>query len=141
PQGGTFAANPLSMAAGFASMEALDAGAFEHLEQLGSRLRQRLSATIERRQAPFSVTGAASLFRIHTKRRPPKEFREAFASPAEVEVMRRLSSFFASNGIIIPRETSASLSTPMIITEIDYVAEVFDRFLETQIASYASLLS
>ena len=140
PQGGTFAANPLSMTAGLASMEALDPAAFEHLERLGNKLRGRLATTIEKRQAPFSVTGAASLLRIHTKRRPPTEFREAYASPAEVEVMKRLSGFFASHGIVIPSETSASLSTPMTMAEIDLVADVFDRFLETQIASYASLL-
>ena len=140
PQGGTFAANPLSMVAGFASMQALTHEALSHLEALGDGLRARLGRLIENRQAPFCVTGAASLFRIHTKRRKPNDFREAFASPAEVRVMQELSSFFAGEGIFIPSTTSASLSTPMTMAEMDFVAEVFDRFLETQTASYGSLL-
>jgi glutamate-1-semialdehyde 2,1-aminomutase len=140
PQGGTFAANPLSMTAGFASMQALDQPAFAHLEELGDRLRARLTNTIETRQAPFCVTGAASLFRIHAKRRRPTDFREAFASPAEVDVMKQLSRFFAGEGVILPSATTASLCVPMTMADVDLVADVFDRFLETQPASYASLL-
>jgi glutamate-1-semialdehyde 2,1-aminomutase len=141
PQGGTFAANPLSMSAGLVSMQALTPTAFDHLEALGDRLRARLSDSIQSRQAPFCVTGAASLFRIHTKRRPPNDFREAYASPAEADVMKAVSRYFAAQGIIIPSATSASLSTPMTLAEMDLVADVFDRFLETQSASYESLRS
>ena len=129
------------MSAGFASMQALTPQAFDHLEALGDRLRGRLADAIQSRQAPFCVTGAASLFRIHTKRRQPNEFREAYASPAEADVMKAISRYFAAQGIIIPSSTSASLSTPMTSAEMDMVADVFDRFLETQSASYESLLS
>jgi glutamate-1-semialdehyde 2,1-aminomutase len=101
----------------------------------------RLTNSIEGRQAPFCVTGAASLFRIHTKRRKPTDFREAFASPAEAGVMRELSRFFAGQGIIIPSATSASLCTPMTMADMNSVGDVFDRFLETQSASYANLTS
>lgn len=96
-------ANPLSMTAGLAAMQALDQSAFAHLEARGDALRARLTNSIEGRQAPFCVAGAASLFRIHTKRRKPTDFREAFASPAEAGVMRELSRFFAGQGIIIPK--------------------------------------
>ncbi len=141
PQGGTFAANPLSMTAGFVAMQALDHAAFAHLEELGDRLRALLTAAIESRQAPFCVTGAASLFRLHTKRHKPNDFREAFASPAEVGVMKELSRFFAAHGIIIPSATSASLCTPMTVADMNLVAEVFDRFLETRSSCYAGLSS
>ncbi len=43
PQGGTFAANPLSMVAGVAAMQALDRDAFERLDQLGDAVRDRLT--------------------------------------------------------------------------------------------------
>ena len=87
------------------------------------------------------VAGAASLFRIRTKRRQPNEFREAYTLPAEANVMKALSRHFAAQSIIIPCATSASLSTPMTLEEMDMVADVFDRFLETQPASYESRLS
>jgi len=132
PQGGTFSANPMSMTAGLAAMRCLDHTAFAHLERLGDELRARLEQATERWQVAFSVTGAASLFRIHPKHRPPREFREAFWSPSEAAVMKELSRFFAAEGIILPDAASACLSTPMGETEIDFIGEVFEQFLSSR---------
>ena len=52
----------------------IDHDAFAHLERLGDALRARLATAIRDRQAPFCVVGAASLFRLHPKRREPREF-------------------------------------------------------------------
>ncbi|MET0432207.1 MAG: aspartate aminotransferase family protein [Hyphomicrobium sp.] len=130
PQGGTFSANPLSMVAGLASMKALDRAAFARLEALGDRLRNGLRKVIERRGAPFSVSGAGSLFRIHPRRDLPREFREAHPSAAQAEVMREMTRAFADAGIILPFGAAACLSTPMTEAEIDLVASTFDEFLE-----------
>lgn len=139
PQGGTFSANPLSMTAGLAAMAALDDAAFARLERLGDDLRARLSETIKNRQAPFCITGAGSLLRIHPRRRTPREFREAYEGPAEAAAMKALSRFFGANGIIIPAAAAACLSTPMDAAEIDTIVQVFDRFLETKAALFADL--
>ena len=138
PQGGTFSANPLSMVAGLAAMAALDVAAFERLEALGDRLRARLRQSIERHGAPFSVTGAASLFRLHPKAREPREFRDAYCATAETAVLQQLVSFFGESGIVLPTAT-ACLSTPMAEAEVDLVGDVFERFLETQPGVYAKL--
>ncbi|CAH1656276.1 MULTISPECIES: aspartate aminotransferase family protein [unclassified Chelatococcus] len=129
PQGGTFSANPLSMVAGLASMTALDGDAFAHLEQLGDRLREQLTAAIARNRAPFSVSGAASLFRIHPKAVLPRDFREATPTAAQAHAMRELSRAFAESGIILPNGAAACLSTPMTTEDTDHVASVFDDFL------------
>ncbi len=138
PQGGTFSANPLSMTAGLAAMTALDPVAFKRLEALGDDLRAGLGRAIERHGAPFSVTGAASLFRIHPKRRPPLDYRQAYCSPDEAAVIQRLMRFFAANGILLPA-ASACLSTPMGVAEVALVVDVFDQFLATQPAAYSNL--
>ncbi|WP_225678717.1 aminotransferase class III-fold pyridoxal phosphate-dependent enzyme [Bradyrhizobium hereditatis] len=132
PQGGTFSANPLSMTAGLASMNALDQAAFSHLEKLGDRLRDQLRAAITRHGAPFSVSGAASLFRIHAKPVLPREFREALATPEEAHVLLELARTFAEQGINITNNTSGCLSTPMRNADIDLISSVFDRFLATR---------
>ncbi|WP_439497521.1 aspartate aminotransferase family protein [Bosea sp. (in: a-proteobacteria)] len=132
PQGGTFSANPLSMVAGFASMLALDHGAFKHLEMLGDRLRGQLLAAIARHGAPFTVSGVASLFRIHPKPALPRDFREATMSAAETAVMNELSRAYATAGVILPSGAAACLSTPMTTADIDLVASVFDEFLATR---------
>ncbi|MBZ9761749.1 aspartate aminotransferase family protein [Mesorhizobium sp. CA8] len=129
PQGGTFSANPISMVAGHAAMAALDQAAFARLETLGSNLRKRFRDAISRAEAPLSVTGAASLFRIHPKPMPPREFRDAYCNPAEAKIGHEMSRFFARNGIILPSGAAACLSTPMGEAEIDAIAGVFEAFL------------
>ncbi|MGV6873950.1 aspartate aminotransferase family protein [Pseudochelatococcus sp. B33] len=130
PQGGTFSANPLSMTAGLAAMDALDRAAFDRLERLGDQLRDTLRQAIARRDAPLSVTGVASLFRIHPRRTPPREFREAFLSPQAASMMKELGRFFTTNGIVLPNAAAACLSTPMNEDNIAFISDVFDRFLD-----------
>jgi len=129
PQGGTFSANPLSMVAGLAAMQALDHAAFVHLEVLGDRLRRKLGEAIERSGAPLQVTGIASLFRIHPTARPLRDFRDTVTSPAEGKFMQELSRAFAGAGIILPNAAAACLSTPMTIADVDLVASAFVDFL------------
>lgn len=139
PQGGTFAANPLSMVAGFAAMQALDQPAFDHLEQMGGALRERLAAAIRKRQAPFCVVGATSLFRIHPRRRVPRDYREAYLSPVQSRVMLELWHFFQDAGVNLPSGASACLSVPMGDEEIDRIAAVFERFLDERTEAFAEL--
>lgn len=129
PQGGTFSANPLSMVAGHASMVALDRNAFDHLDRLGERLRDSLTAIAARHGAPFTVTGAASLFRIHPKRRVPTDYRDAATSPGESALMKALSRTYSEAGIVLPNAAAACLSTPMTEKDIDGIAAVFDDFI------------
>lgn len=132
PQGGTFSANPISMVAGRAAMVALDQAAFVRLEDLGDRLRMGLEVAARRADAPFSVTGAASLFRIHPRPTPPREFREAYCRAAEARVMKEMSRFFRRNGLILPDGAAACLSTPMGEAEIEKILSVFEAFLATR---------
>ncbi|WP_316176086.1 MULTISPECIES: aspartate aminotransferase family protein [unclassified Bradyrhizobium] len=136
PQGGTFSANPMSMTAGLVAMQNLDQAAFARLERLGDLLRSRLMQAIERWQVAFSVTGAASLFRIHPKRRPPRDFREAFWSPSEAAIMTEMTRHFAAEGIILPNGAAACLSTPMEDGDVDLVGQVFENFLSDVAQSF-----
>ncbi|WP_321896941.1 aspartate aminotransferase family protein [Burkholderia cepacia] len=130
PQGGTFSANPLSMVAGEASMRALDRAAFDKLEQLGDRARDGIRKYITEKKLPFTVTGAASLFRLHPKRVAPREFRDTITSPAESAVMREMTRFYAGHGVILPFGAAACLSTPMTNADIDLVIDLFGGFTE-----------
>jgi glutamate-1-semialdehyde 2,1-aminomutase len=135
PQGGTFSANPVSMIAGRAAMEAMTPDAFDHLEVMGERLRGGFRASIARRDACFSVTGAASLFRIHPKRVAPLEYRDAYLSGEEASLMRRMSRYFLGAGILLPYGAAACLSTPIGDSDIDLIVSAFDEFLEAEIQS------
>lgn len=130
PQGGTFSANPLSMVAGMAALNALDQAAFDRLEALGNSVRARLAAAIESTNAPFCVTGAASLFRIHPRKDEPRNFRDTYLDAESAMLMRRLGRHFLRNGILLPFGAAASLSTPCGHDEVDMITNVFSHFLE-----------
>jgi glutamate-1-semialdehyde 2,1-aminomutase len=130
PQGGTFSANPLSMVAGLASMQHLDHRAFTHLETLGNVVRDGIAHAIARRDAPLSVTGAASLFRIHPMVHSPNDYRDTHAAPAGAGLMKEMTRFFADNGIILPLGAAASLSTPMTRADAEFIVDVFAGFID-----------
>jgi len=129
-QGGTFSANPVSMVAGKAAMEAMTIEAFDRLERTGDRLRGALSDTAAKWQAPFSVSGAASLFRIHPRWSRPTNYQAAAITSKDAEIMRALSRHFLACGILLPFDAAACLSTPMSEADIDSVIVTFDEFLE-----------
>jgi glutamate-1-semialdehyde 2,1-aminomutase len=64
PIAGTFSANPVSMRAGRAALEALDADAIERIDALGERLRAGLRAQ------GHELTGRGSLLKLHAHDRP-----------------------------------------------------------------------
>lgn len=130
PQGGTFSANPVSMIAGRVAMEALTLEAFTRLEQLGDRLRAGLTEVAVKKNAPFSISGAASLFRIHPKRTAPTNFRTSVMTIQEAELMRALSRHFLACGILLPFNAAACLSTPMSDRDIENIVSGFDDFLD-----------
>ena len=129
PQGGTFSANPISMIAGRKAMEAMTPAAYGELNAMGEYLRQEITASIKRRDAPFCVTGDASLFRIHPKTRHPCDFRQAYPSAEEATRMVRLSTFFLEHGILLPSGAAACLSTAMTQTDIENIIATFSAFL------------
>jgi glutamate-1-semialdehyde 2,1-aminomutase len=59
PLAGTFTANPVSMRAGVAALQALDAAAIERIDALGERLRAGLRAQ------RVETTGRGSLLKLH----------------------------------------------------------------------------
>jgi glutamate-1-semialdehyde 2,1-aminomutase len=129
PQGGTFSANPVSMRAGYVAMKAMTRAEFERLESMGAQVRKGIAAAIERYDACFTVTGAASLFRIHPKKNPPTDFRQAFCGDGEAATMASLARHFLEHGILLPAGAAASLSTAMGDTEVANIVGCFEEFL------------
>ena len=63
--GGTFNGNPVAAAAGLATLRYLTPERYARLDELGDRLRTRLSEAIRRSGVDAQVEGVASLFQVH----------------------------------------------------------------------------
>jgi glutamate-1-semialdehyde 2,1-aminomutase len=119
PHSGTFSANPVTMTAGLVTMELYDEAAVAHVNALGDRARAGIEEAIRSTGADACVTGGGSLFRVHAKATPPRNYREAFWSPLERRRMTFLLDHLLENGITMINTCTAALSTVMGESEID----------------------
>jgi len=123
PHSGTFSANPITMVAGHAAMSLFDTAEVERLNGLGARARHLIAEAIAVAGVEASVSGGGSLFRIHFKPRPPRNYREALATPAESARLRLLLDHLFSAGFLMVETGTGVLSTPMTDREIDKLAQ------------------
>lgn len=119
PQAGTFSANPMSMAAGIATMQCLSEQNFQRLDDLGEYARSSLTEMFRQQRLPYSVTGMGSMFRIHLRPEAPKDYREAYAAPEQQERMGMLIWALQERGVIVSPTCQLCLSTPMSTDHID----------------------
>jgi len=80
PHGGTFTANPVTMRAGIAAMQALTQDSFAHLDALGGRLRDGTNAALKKHGLPGSCVGLGSLFKVHFTDNPISDYRSVYPS-------------------------------------------------------------
>ncbi len=78
---GTFNANPITMAAGKTTMDALNAEAFAALDAAGEKIRSRLRRMCA--GLPLRITGAGSLFKISATPAEITDYRTAAAADRE----------------------------------------------------------
>ena len=126
--GGTFSANPMSMVAGLAAMEAMDAAAFTRLEALGARLRARLGEVFRGSRVAGQVTGDASLFRLVLTGRTLTNYRDT-ADPASEGRAERLFHHVLDAGVLMNTNGLGCLSTPMGEAEVETIAAALEQGL------------
>jgi glutamate-1-semialdehyde 2,1-aminomutase len=123
PHSGTFSANPITMTAGLAALELFDRDAVARLNALGERARRQIAEAIAVSGVRASVTGAGSMFRIHLKPDPPRDYREAYVDAREARLTRSLVDRLFHAGILMIDTASGTLSTPMAQAEIDRLSD------------------
>jgi glutamate-1-semialdehyde 2,1-aminomutase len=114
PHGGTFTANPVTMAAGLAAMKLLSAAEFERLNGLGDRVRRDLKAAFRKAGVSGTVTGLGSLIRLHLHADKVHDYRSAFADPKARSRMDALFKALLAQGVLIGSNGLVALSTPML---------------------------
>jgi glutamate-1-semialdehyde 2,1-aminomutase len=124
PHSGTYSANPITMTAGLAAMEHFDRARVEKINRLAEVARRQISEAIRLAGIPACVTGGGSIFRIHLKPRPPRNYRETYVTPEENRLIASLLQHVMERGILLMGTCSGTLSTPMNQSEIDKLGDV-----------------
>lgn len=119
--GGTTSGNPVTMAAGLASMRLLTSAEIDRLNALGTRIRSALGVAVD--QHGWEVRGAGSLLRLFPKDASREQTREA-----------QIALWWAaySRGVLLGQNTMGALSTPMTESIVDDVtARITDAVVVT----------
>ncbi len=113
PHGGTFNANPVTMAAGYKAMEMLTTEAFERMNEQGERVRTELSEIIRLLEVNWQVTGAGSLFLLVPHRETLSDYRSAHLTREQSSRVNKLHWEMMDRGVFLGAGGFGCLSTPM----------------------------
>ncbi len=127
--GGTFNANPATMAAGAAAMRLLTEDALDTLNARGDRARERIGAAFEAAGVAGQAVGAGSLVMIHFNRRELGGYRDVFPDESESRRTSALHKALLNRGFIVGAGGLAAISTANTDQEIDDLADAIEDSL------------
>ena len=127
PHGGTFNANPVTMAAGLAAMRLWTPAEVERVEQLGDELRRRASEVLAEADFPAQVSGQGSLFRIVAGRDELVNYRSVPQDRETAERLAELHLRLLGAGVILGGKGTGCLSTPMDRGDVNAFVEALER--------------
>jgi glutamate-1-semialdehyde 2,1-aminomutase len=134
PSSGTFTGNPVSMAAGLATMKNLTPETYQRLEALGTQARVGLLDAFKQVGRPGQITGVGAMFQLHFHDRPLIDYRSAYARPEEAALAKTVHRGMLDRGFILSPRCSAFLSTVMTETEIADMGEALAETLAAAVA-------
>ena len=123
---GTFTANPITMAAGLASMRALDAEAFDNLDAMGRRVRDGCREIIARRGADMQVSGTGSIFSVYFHQREVTDYRSYYKSQAEIAATTGFHQAMLVKGVLVAPTATVFLSTAVTPADEDQFFNAFE---------------
>jgi len=139
--GGTFSGNPLSMAAGLASLEHYSRPAVERLNALGDRLRDLIRSGFATKGVAATISGMGSLFRLHLGTTPVTGYRTAYPSPENAARIRRIQLAMLDEGVLLTPNCSGALSTQMTEAEVTLLADKLVRVAAEVTSAPASVVA
>ena len=126
-QGGTFNANPVTMAAGVAALNALTPEAYTRLDALGERLRGGVSRLLSNTRRKGQVSGVGSLFWLHWTTETLTDYRSG--RPKDLEAPLRIFLGLLNEGILLTQKGLGACSLPMGDDDVDRFVNALARVL------------
>mgnify|MGYP001559003929 CR=1 FL=1 len=130
-QAGTLSGNPLAMAAGIATLRALDADAFRALDTMGAQLAQGLRDAARAAEATVSITQTGSMMTVFFCDVPPRDYTSAKRADTD-----RYARFFRSmldQGVYLPPSQFEAMFVSLAHTRDD-----LDRTIEAARTAFAA---
>ncbi len=127
PHAGTFNANPITMAAGIATLEQLTEPVYARLNRMGDGLRDRLKALGDRYSVPMYVSGIGSMFKIHFSAAPVRCYRDTLQSSSLIHTA--LFLFGLNRDVFLSEGGRCCLSVPIGDPELGEYLGVVEEFL------------
>jgi glutamate-1-semialdehyde 2,1-aminomutase len=129
-QGGTFNANPVTMAAGLATLNALTPEAYARLDALGERLRGGVSRLLAATRRKGQVTGVGSLFWLHWTTEKLTDYRSA--RPKDAETPLRVFMGLVNEGILMTQRGLGAIALATSDEDVDRFVNALARVLARQ---------
>jgi glutamate-1-semialdehyde 2,1-aminomutase len=126
-QGGTFNANPVTMAAGVATLNALTPDAYARLDALGERLRGGVTRLFAGTRRKGQVTGVGSLFCLHWTTEKLTDYRSS--RPKDADLPLRVFLGLINEGILLTQRGLGACSLAMDDEDIDRFVNALARVL------------
>ncbi len=126
--GGTFNANPLTMAGGIATMEQLTPEAYAKLEGLGDRLRDGVRRLLRKKGYAGQITGVGSLFWLHHTKKKLSDYRSA--RPEDPKAPARTFLGLINEGVLLSQRGLGACSLAMTDADTDRFVEALGRVLD-----------
>lgn len=127
---GTFNGNPLSLAAGLATIgELARRGRFDILRNRTDELKRSFSAKLSQRQIPHVMLGEGGMFNFYLTERPVKNYRDAIRS--DIKLRRLLDIELIISGVYLKPENRFCLSLAHSKNDISWTAEKFGESLDS----------
>jgi glutamate-1-semialdehyde 2,1-aminomutase len=122
---GTFNANPMTMVAGKATLDALTPAVFEELNASGERLRAGLRTICA--GLPFQITGTGSLFKITATPHALVDYRSTLTADFKWQEVASLE--FLNEGFLIDTQLRGCIATATTGKQIDTFLGAFQRIV------------
>ena len=125
---GTFNGNPMTAAAGVATLKELTVDVYEELAEKGEYLRSRLREVISEMEAPMGVTGATSLFAIQATSENVRDYRTYATN--DNELLEMVFMGMMNEGFLLSSKCAGNVSNAHSYEELDGFAAAFGRVLK-----------
>ncbi len=126
-QSGTFTGNPITMAAGLACLEELEASDYAHIDRLAERIKNGLTTIAAEKGYPIQVTGEGSIFYPHFNDSPVRTMRDKLKDNTTRN--RLFSMGLIAHGIYAPPNHALATCFAHTDADVDYILEVSEEVM------------